>query len=315
MNFTAIQATYRLYKGGPCQKLIKVMKLTTFLLLIALVQASASSFAQKITLNETDAPLETVLSAIKNQSGYVFLYTDQDLKQIKITVAIKDATIQQTLQACFTNAGIEYKIVGSNILLKPAERASLLDDLKNKITASFAQVTVTGQVVDGTGEPMVGVTVKERGTQNGTHTDPKGKFSLTVTDDRTTIVFSYIGYETLEVGVKYIPAGSVITLNPAPENLQEVVINKGPYDEKRALSTGDVSVVSAKTIEEQPVTDPMQALEGQVAGLNIIQQSGFPGSNEAITIRGVNSIANGSTPLFIVDGVPFSSTSLTNTVR
>ena len=176
----------------------------------------------------------------------------------------------------------------------------------------MAQTTVSGKVTNELGEPMSGVTVKEKGTQNAVGTDAKGTYSLTVSDEKAIVEFSFIGYETQDLKAKDIPSGSVIILKSAPQNLQEVVINKGFYSEKQELSTGDVSVVSAKTIEEQPVSDPTLALIAQVPGLNIQQASGIPGSYATINIRGLNSIANGNNPYYVVDGVPFSSTTLTD---
>ena len=162
-----------------------------------------------------------------------------------------------------------------------AKEVSALDQLKDKIKAELAQTTLTAYVVDELGKPMAGVNVHQKDAPgNATITDTKGRFSITVPNDQTILVFSYIGYETQELAVKYIPSGSDVKMKVAENNLQEVVINKGYYDEKREYLTGDVSVVSAKIIEQQPVTDPMLALEGQVAGLNITQASGIPGAYE-----------------------------------
>jgi len=284
------------------------MKLTTFLLIIALVQASASGFAQKISLNETNAPLEKVISAIKQQSGYVFLYTDQGLKDEKITVRVAGAGIEETLKAAFKNTTIDYKVVGNNILLKKAEKIepNFIDQAK----AFFAAVVVSGKVVDETGQPMIGVTVKIKNTNLATSTDAKGAYSITVADDKTILVFSFIGYESIELAAKDIQAGSTITLKTAAENLREVVISKGYYSVKQLENTGNVSVVSGDDIRKQPVSDPILALESRVPGLQINQTSGISGSNVTVRLRGQNSLLNGNNPLYIVDGVPFTSTSL-----
>ncbi|QKJ32856.1 SusC/RagA family TonB-linked outer membrane protein [Mucilaginibacter mali] len=283
------------------------MKLTTLLLIIALVQASAKGFAQKINLNETNAPLEKVINTIKQQSGYVFLYTDQELKNEKITVKVSNASIEETLKAAFKNTSVDYKIVGNNILLKKNEPTFI-----DKARAIFAQVTVAGKVQDETGQPLVGVTVKIKTTSQATASDANGTFAITVPDDKTIIVFSFIGYETIELAAKDIASGSIIRLKPVQTNLQEVIVNKGYYSVKQELNTGSTFKVTGDNISKQPGINPIAALEGRVPGLYISQFSGIPGAGVQVKLRGRNSIGSGNDPLYIVDGLPFSSISLTN---
>lgn len=297
-------------KRGIIFKTILVMKLTILLITVVCLHVTAATYAQKVTLNEKDAPLDKVFNDIKKQSGYIFFYNNNVLNGTsKVNINVKDATLQDALDQVLKDQPLEYTIVDNTIVVKKKEE-TFLDNLKNKIKAELVQATVAGKVVDGTGQPLPGVNVKEKGTQNGTITDNKGAFNLTVTSMDAIISFSFIGYETKELTPKDLPKGVVIILKAAENNLREVVINKGYYDEKAALSTGDVSVVSSNEIEEQPVGDPILTLEAKVPGLYIQQSSGIPGTNFTVLLRGVNSIANGNSPLFIIDGVPFSSNSL-----
>lgn len=304
MNFTVFAAV----AWPRAHQFYQVMKLTTLLLVIALVQASAAGFAQRISLRENNAPFAKVLADIEAQSGYTFLYTDQSLNDQKVTVHVEDANIEETLIACFKELNIDYKIVDKNVLLKFKD-----PNLFDKTKAFFTQTTVTGRVTDELGQSLPGVTVTIKGTQQATATDSRGTFVITIPDDNTILVFSSIGYEPQELTAKDIAPGLVVKLKASETNLQEVVINKGYYNEKRGLSTGDVSVVSAKTIQQQPVSDPIQALIGRVPGLNIQQTSGIPGAYATIRVRGQNSIANGNDPLYIIDGIQFSSLSLSST--
>ncbi|WP_439697432.1 SusC/RagA family TonB-linked outer membrane protein [Mucilaginibacter sp. AW1-7] len=283
------------------------MKLTTFVLVIALVQASAASFAQKINLNETNAPLEKVITAIKQQSGYVFLYTDQQIKNERITVKVNNASIEETLKAAFANTSVDYKIVGNNVLLKKNEPTPL-----EEAKSALAQITIRGKVVDETGSPLAGASVTEKGTTNGTRTDKEGVFSLTLADDNKIITFSFVGYEPIELRAKDITSGGTITLKASTTNLKEVVVNKGYYTTTQLLNTGNVTKINGDDIKKQPVSDPLMALEGRVPGLQISQSSGIPGAYSTVRIRGQNSIANGNKPLYIVDGVPYSATSMTS---
>jgi len=283
------------------------MRITTLLITLTILQVSAKTFAQKITLNEINAPLEKVISDIKKQSDYQFLFT-QDLANEKITAKISNATIEQALKAAFEHTNIDYKIVGNNVLLK---KSGINANPAPPASDALPPVTVTGRVVDELGNPMVGVTVKQKDKPaNATATDAKGYYTLNVPDNNSILVFSYVGYEPQELEAKDIPAGAVITLKASINNLHEVVINKGYYKERQELTTGDESVIDAKTIEEQPVSDPIQALIGRVAGLNIQQSSGVPGSFATVRIRGASSIANGTAPLYVIDGVPYGSTTL-----
>jgi TonB-linked SusC/RagA family outer membrane protein len=289
-------------------KILLVMKLTAFLLFITLLQVSARGFSQ-ITLKAANAPLSAVLKTVEKQSGYLFVYNAQQIHLGNITADLKNATIEETLQTFFKDKPITYQIVDKNIVLLPKKEEVTLFD---KAKALFAQVTITGKVQDETGQPLPGVTVRVKGTSTATSTDVKGQYSVTVPDDKSTITFSFIGYETQELQAKDIPNGSVIKLKASETNLKEVVVNKGYYDEKRELLTGDVSVVSAKVIGEQPVSDPILALEGRVPGLYISQTSGIPGASYTVRLRGQSSIANGNDPLYIVDGVPVNTTTLTS---
>jgi len=289
--------------------LLRIMKLTMLFLTICLLQVSAATRAQ-VNLKESNIPLQQALKAISRQTGYDFIYSDQDLAGAKpVTLNLVNATLETALQDCFENQPLVYVIQDKTVMVKKKEE-SYVDQLKDKLKAAMATVTVRGQVVDATNQPMAGVTAREKGTDNVTETDSKGYFSLTLINSDALVVFSFIGYETKELTTKDLPKGVVITLKVAENNLHEVVISKGYYDEKQMLSTGDLTVVSGKTIAQQPVSDPMIALEGQVPGLVVTQNSGLPGSNETIMLRGQSSIVNGNSPLFIIDGVPFTSSSL-----
>lgn len=291
------------------------MKITTLLLITAILHVSATTLAQKVTLNEKNAPLIDVFNDITAQTNYDFAFTNETLKDAKlITISVKNEELADVLKKILGAQNLEFSIDNKLVTVKAAE-VSLPDKLKAGIKAEMAQVTVTGKVQDELGNPMPGVTVRQKDNPSyGTVTNAKGNYSINVPDNNTTLVFSYIGYETQELQAKNIPAGSVIVLKASSTNLREVVINKGYYSEKQELSTGDVSVVTAKEIEEQPVSDPIEALKARVPGLYIQQNSGMPGSYAAIEIRGQNSIDNGNDPLYLIDGVPFNAVSLNDNI-
>jgi TonB-linked SusC/RagA family outer membrane protein len=302
--------------GRTLKKILLIMKLTTLILITAILHVSASSFAQKITLSKKNAPLVEVFNQISLQTGYDFAFTTPTLKDAKpVTIDVKNAELNDVLKMIFEGQPLDFKIENKSVVVSQKE-PNLLDRVK---TALNVPITVSGKVLDETNQPMSGVTVKEKGTNNVVITDSKGVFYIAVPDNNTILVFSYIGFESRELAAKEIPTGSAITLKASVNNLNEVVINKGYYNEKQRFSVGDVTRVGGEDIAKQPVTDPLLALQGRVPGLYIQQSSGIPGAYSTILLRGQNSIpAYGkpvtvNDPFFIVDGVPYSSASLTNT--
>jgi TonB-linked SusC/RagA family outer membrane protein len=294
----------------PACKTLLCMKITALLLLAFCLQVSASTMAQNITLSAHKAPLEKVLNEIRQQSGYLFFYNEDWMAASKpVDLNVKNTPLEQVLKACFSDQPYTYEVVDKTIVLKPKE-PSLIDRAK----AYLAQTTITGKVTDELGNPMLGVTVRQKGTNNATATDVKGAYTLTVPDDKTIITFSFIGYETIELAAKDVPNGSVITLKAIATNLHEVLVSKGYYTERQELLTGNVSIVKGEDIQKQPGIDPIAALEGRVPGLYVTQSSGIPGANETVRLRGVNSIANGNDPLYIIDGVQIQSFSLTSSI-
>ena len=165
-------------------------------------------------------------------------------------------------------------------------------------------VKVTGKVTDTMGEPMIGVSILEKGTSNGVITDIDGNYTLSV-GEGATIVYSYIGYVTQE---KAAVAGVMdIVLSDDTQALEEVVV-VGYGVQKKSSVTGAISQVKAEDMENRTIASPMQAMQGKTAGVTIFQTSGAPGQSPTIRVRGVSSNA-GSDPLYVVDGVRLSDIS------
>lgn len=166
----------------------------------------------------------------------------------------------------------------------------------------YAQnIMVTGTVLDEAGEPLIGATVIQKGTTNGTSTDIDGNYTINVPGN-STLVFTYVGYEKKEVNVE---GRTKIDIRMAPNStvLDEFVAIGYGVVRKKDL-TGAVSQVSGKELAEAPVVSAAQALAGKAAGVNIVQQSGAPGAGVNVTVRGGASITQSTKPLYIVDGFP-----------
>lgn len=166
--------------------------------------------------------------------------------------------------------------------------------------SSFAQkINVSGSVNDAdTQETLIGVSIMEKGTTNGTMTDYDGKFSLSVDKD-ATLTFSYVGYKSIDVKVNGQQNLQVVMQSTTAELDELVVIGYGV--QRKSDITGSISSVSGRDINDVPVSSALQALQGKAAGVNIIQNTGAPGSNTTIKIRGTGTV-NDADPLYVVDG-------------
>jgi len=171
----------------------------------------------------------------------------------------------------------------------------------NVDTRAAADIVVTGNVSDATGEALIGVSIKIKGTNQGVSTDVNGNFRLSA-NENATLVFTYIGYETLEMPIKGQTQLKVV-LKASASALEEVVVVGYGTVKKRDL-TGSVGSVSSETITARGTTSVMGALQGSVAGVNISTASGRPGASFNIQIRGQNSLnPDGARPLYVVDGI------------
>ena len=291
------------------KQILRVMKLTVFLLFIACLQVSAAAYSQQINLAEKDAPVARVLQQIQEQSGYNFFYNSKAVGEAgTISITLKNATVEEALNELFKNRPFTYSIENKTIVVKQVE-PSFLDKIRSALNIA---VTVSGRVTNELGEPLPGVTVRQKGTTNAVVTDDKGAYSITVPDNNAVITFSFIGFETKEI-VSNSPVTNII-LKHSDSKLDEVhIIAYGTTTER--LNVGSVGSVSQKQIEQQPVTNPLDAIEGRVAGIFVQATNGLPGGNTSVRIRGQNSITAGLDPLYIVDGIPYPSTPLNTSMN
>lgn len=299
--------------GFRISNIVRVLKWTTILLFIGCLHVSASTYSQQVTLHYKNAPLTDVLKAIQKQTGYSYIIKADDVKKARpVTVHVINSPLKASLDKCFEGQVLSYSIIDKTIIIKPKGPDS--KPLPSH-SVSTALSPIRGRIVDSTGSPIANANVIVKGSSIGTTTKADGSFSLNIDSDASLLAISCIGYVTQEV---YARSGEElrIILRPSDNILDDMqIIAYGTTT--RRLSTGNVSKVSNDVISRQPVTNVLQALHGQVAGLQIIQSNGLPGSPITVQIRGRNSINASNNPLYIVDGVPFPSvpieyTGLTN---
>jgi TonB-linked SusC/RagA family outer membrane protein len=282
-------------------KTLRVVKLVTIILLAACLQVSATGYSQ-ITLAEKDAPLQKVFKEIQRQSGYDFLFSVELLQQAgQVTINVQNVSLQQALEACLKDKPLTYAIVEKTVVIKPFP-APVLQSGESPTPSADIHCRVT----DSTGAPLEGASVTVKGVKKrGTSTNAKGEFDLKNVDDMATLVISFTGYTSQEIKLNGKTDISIKLIRSTSQLDQVQVIAYGTTTER--LSTGNISKVTSETIGQQPVANVLEALEGRVPGLLITQQTGLPGGNYTVQIRGQNSIANGNDPFYVVDGVPYNA--------
>jgi len=172
-----------------------------------------------------------------------------------------------------------------------------------------ANSDIHGRVIDENGQPLPHVTVTVKATSKTTITGSKGSFTIQA-DDGQTLLFLAAGYEDREVLVGSDKTPTIQLELSLASLLNTKIVNKGYYTTTQKLNTGNVSTIKAAEIAEQPVANPLAALVGRAPGVIVTQSNGLPGAGFSVQIRGQNSILNGNDPLFLIDGVPFTNTSI-----
>ncbi|NEU07980.1 TonB-dependent receptor [Flavihumibacter sp. R14] len=285
------------------------MKLITLFWVAAILQVSASSFAQKIALSQRNAPLNKIFNEIQVQSGYDFLFTTSALKDAKlVSISVKDAELRDVLTQIFKDQPLDYTIEDKSVVILKKNPAVV----SKSVDQFTPPVTITGKITDDKGVTLPGVSVKVKGSSNAVASDTNGAFTLTVADENVTLVFSFIGFSTQEIVVS---GRSNITVVMKEEigSLNEVVV-VGYGTQKKANVTGAVNTVEVdKVLGNRPVTTTGSLLQGTVPGLNITIGSGEPGVAATLNIRGATDInsSGGSGirtqgPFIVVDNVPFN---------
>ena len=173
------------------------------------------------------------------------------------------------------------------------------------VGSSWAQAfRVTGEVISAVDkEPLMGVTVREKGTSQGVITNLDGKFNIELKGQKTVLVFTYVGMKTKEVTVTPSTPALTIELEDLNKQIDEVVVIAYGTRKKGTIA-GSVASVGGKELENVPAASFDQALQGKATGLSVVSASGEPSRASSFQIRGTNSINSGTTPLFILDGVP-----------
>lgn len=284
-----------------CLKMNKTMKFTFLCLMISVFQLHSRTYSQNnVTLNLKNVKMRTVFLEIQSHTDYNFVYNNKKINDDElVTIKLKNKPISIILDNLFKDKDVSYIIKDKLIILK----ANSDKETKELPKKSIQAIKISGIVTDAHGVPVPGVTIVEKGTNNNAGTDFDGKYSIDVRSNQSVLAFSYIGFKTQEITVGEKSKINV-SLQEDTNILNEVVV-VGYGTQKKVNLTGAVGQVSGEELQNRPVVNAAQALQGLVAGLNITQSSGGTlDSRPAINIRGTGSIGDFSNanPLVLIDG-------------
>lgn len=289
-------------------KLLRIMKLTAAFILFACLHVAAIGHSQKITLHENNASLEKIFRSIHRQSGFQFVYNDEVMQKAKlVTIDVTNAPLNEVLSLCFRDQPLEYMLQNNAIVVKhKAIVAPVMNDAPQPID-------VHGRVVNENGDPVIGATVKIKGTDKGTITNNNGEFTLGGIDAGAVLVISAVNIETIETKVNG-RVSFMVTVKIKVVESEAVIVNTGYQQLPKERSTGSFALVDSALLNRRVSTNILDRLDGVTSGLafnknyqiaNVSATTSFQPNQSSITIRGRSTINANPNSLIVVDNFPY----------
>ncbi len=272
---------------------ICLLQAVFFQVIWASPSASQNISEVKVSVRLSQATITDVFKDIESKTEYVFAYPRQvESLTERFTFNYKDITVKRLLE-----------VIGEKL---PLNFVQVNNTISISLVPLPASIFITGRVMDEvTKEPIPGVTILAKGTAIGTITDTEGNFKLTIPENRTILIFSFVGYDKQEIDVAQRSSIEVF-LHFSSRALNEVVV-VGYGTQLRSDMVANVASVKPDQFKTQPIINANQALQGMAAGVFVTNSSGQPGGGSTVSIRGVNSINGSNNPLYVVDGVPITT--------
>ncbi|MDR0939230.1 MAG: TonB-dependent receptor [Mediterranea sp.] len=272
---------------------------------VSTVCSAIDSYSQtaRLTLRGDEMTIKQALAEIEKQSEFIFFYHGEAVDtQRKVSIDMENQSIEQVLAELLKDTGSTYTISGRQVYI--SRKAEPKTDTKASVSQQPRTQAVTGTVVDHTGEPLIGVTVRLKGSNTGVVTDIDGRFSINA-NAGSVLLFTYVGYADQEVT---LGQQRTLRVQMREDNamLEEVLVTAYGTS-TRAAFTGSAGIVNNKAIEQKQVTNVMDALKGAVAGVQVFKSGGEPDASPSFLIRGLTSINASNEPLIILDGAPFDA--------
>ncbi len=283
------------------KKIPRTMKLFILFFACSLGLTYASeTYAQKASVNleMQDKTVKDVLKEIERQSGFGFFYNNSQINlNRRVSLNTRNSDIFKVLNQIFEGTNVGFYVLDKKIVLTT--------NAEKEVAQQASSFKMTGKVTDTAGEPIIGATVIEKGTPNGTVTDLDGNFEFKASKKNFILEVSYIGYTKVALEAK-VGTPVKVTLKEDTKTLDEVVV-VGYGTVKRSDLTGSVSSLNSDNLTVASQTNAVDALQGRISGVNITRNAARPGGSYNITVRGLSSINNSNTPLWVIDGIPSSS--------
>lgn len=279
------------------KNVFNIMRITVVLCLLTTFCTFASvSYSQnaEISLNLKGVTLQEAIDAVKEQSDFSFWYRNEEVDLSKlVSIKVERQNIDKIMSQLLSGQDLAYSINDKHIIIYKKEAIT--------VTSQQNKKQISGTITDQNGEPLIGVSIVEKGTSNGTVTNIDGKYSLTVSINAILSV-SYIGYLSQDTEVKDKTIFN-LSLTENSKQLDEVVVI-GYGTVRKSDLTGSVTSLKSDALRDLPSNNVSQALQGRVPGVQIQQNSGAPGASMQIRVRGSNSITGNNEPLWIINGFP-----------
>ncbi len=281
------------------KKALLVMRVIAVIMFVFTLHVSANTMGQNVSIKKQNITLKEVFKELRAQTDYYFIYNSKEVSENKIvSMNFVNTPIDVVLNSLLKGMSLGYTIEDKIISVKPIREVQA-----SAPNAVSQDRTITGKIIDGEdSSPLFGVSVRVKGSVNGTISNAEGNFSLNVKPNDKVLVLSYIGYVTKEVPLTALIKYEVSLVKDSKQ-LDEVVIAFGTST--KAELTNSVTKISAKDIEQRPISNLNSAIVGASPGVQTTAGSGQPGEGPDIRIRGFGSITGDNSPLYVLDGAPY----------
>ncbi|WP_240052035.1 STN domain-containing protein, partial [Bacteroides salyersiae] len=281
---------------------MRITFLLAFISVFSLNAKDVHSQNARVTLSQTNSPLEVIINEIETQTDYLFIVNSSIDTNKRVSIKVKNAPVHNVLNQLLKGTNISYSTEGSYIIL--SQNKSQTD--KDEPMQEVKEVIITGKIIDALGEPLIGVNVVLKGSTAGTISDIDGNYSLKVPEGKGEIQFSYIGYRNV-----VLPIGNKTVINVTMEEdskvLGEVVVTALGIEKKAESLTYATQKVGGDELTRAKDANFINALQGKTAGLVITPNSTGAGGSSKLLLRGNASVLGENSPLIVMDGVPMAS--------
>lgn len=263
----------------------------------------------KVTLSMRNVSIKDVLDEVEKQTNYLFVIDNDVNLNKKVSVNIKFSTLRNLLQQVLVRNGYAYDVKEHHIIVSKMGQWQLQKAVNRvgslQTTTKGDKNTLTGKVIDAkTGEPVIGASVRVKNSKMNGITNVNGEFSINNIPGDAELIVSYIGYEESVVHRDNL-ASVIVQLREKSKSLDEVVV-VGYGSQKKSDLTGVVTSIGADKLNNVSTDNVLDKLAGQVPGLNIVSTNAQPGSDQTLRVRGNNSLTASTSPLVVLDGIPYS---------